>query len=107
MKSLCLAWVRASKTILYDQDGASIMVSPELDTAPYFHGISAQLKAFSSIVLLGPDMTKFHLRIFLQEQKPELYRRIVGFETISDFHSLQTQHFLQKYGLIDNALLEL
>ncbi len=72
-------------------------VAGDLVPVLFFLQVSGMLKHCTKIVIVGPCMAKFHFRTFLQEQEPDLYRRILGFET-SDALSLgKASEYLTKY----------
>ena len=65
--------------------------------AQFFEAIRKKIFPFQNLVILGPDMKKFHFRTFLQEQSPDLFRKVIGFETVSDISSALGNAFLEKY----------
>ena len=48
----------------------------------FFSELVPHLEAAARILILGPDMAKFHFQAFLAEQQPALDRKVVGCESV-------------------------
>ncbi len=48
----------------------------------FFTELVPHLEAAARILILGPDMAKFHFQAFLAEQQPALGRKVVGCERV-------------------------
>jgi stalled ribosome rescue protein Dom34 len=69
----------------------------DLVPTQFFLQVSGTLKNCRKIVIVGPCMAKFHFRTFLQEHEPDLYRRILGFETGDVLSPSEASEYLTKY----------
>jgi hypothetical protein len=49
---------------------------------PFFESAIRDFPPFDQLLLIGPDLTKFHFQSFLSENYPELNRKVVGCETL-------------------------
>lgn len=71
----------------FDQDTSSLPNSQtqggtKNELHPFFENAIRDFPSFDQLLLIGPDLTKFHFQNFLSENYPELNRKVVGCETL-------------------------
>lgn len=101
-RSLSVVWIDREHARLYHFSAESMERESLQDQGKdLYTRVAERIPASAHLLILGPGMGKFHLRSHFEDHRPDLARRIVGFEAMDQPTDAEIADYANRYSRND------